>query len=111
MCNIQQESICHTTASGFFPSHHNTRGIMSMIFCQVVQSVLKKLTDVAVNPFFHFADFCEVYWDFKLRLTSSAGGAKGCFDRSFCAPLACTFQLLALHQHRVTNQYRTAYRI
>ena len=44
-------------------------------------------------------------------MTSSAGGAKGYFDRRFHAPPAYTTQLLTLHQHRANNQYRTANQI
>ena len=44
-------------------------------------------------------------------MTSSTGGAKGCSDHRFHAPLAYTAQLLTLHQRRANNQYRTANQI
>ena len=45
---------------------------------------------------------------FKPRLTSSAGGAKGCIDHRFRGPPVHIAQLLTLHQHRADSQYRTA---
>ena len=39
------------------------------------------------------------------------GGAKGCLDHRFRAPLTYTAQLLTLRQHRPSNQYSTANQI
>ena len=52
----------------------------------------------------HEGSHKEVYRDFQPSLTSSAGGAKGCSDHRFRAPLAYTAQLPTLHQHRANNQ-------
>ena len=59
----------------------------------------------------HEGSHREAYRDFQPSLTSSAGGAKGCSDHRLRAPPAYTSQLPTLHQHRASNQYRTANQI
>ena len=54
----------------------------------------------------------EVYQEFQHSYDIvRRSGAKGCSDHRFRAPPAYTTQLLALHQHRAKNQYRTANQI